>query len=1302
MNLGECVTRNLGSRVFAAIVAVLAVLLSILQMPVAQAQEPAQAGGDSTYVGVDRTQEYITEASVTRSSGKAEDPLYAGDWANFKFTWKVPEGAQKPKANDFIAVQLPKWLKFTEAHPKMTYSHNNKQEIVANCDQNVETLKCVFTDFVERNSENLQGGYEAKIQVREVTSIDQTEFPIGKINISIEALTKHQNHIGKKPGTVNNNKLQPNNAKFGWSAPEPDKVRFSWMILVVGNGGKMVVRDVVSKPQRPFLNGSGKSIDYVRVRDMAQEGEAGGNWNLISDSPRGTAQNLAKDRYTLEWSETPEGNSVATVTFNETKANEVYRIALYTMVPLDAYQNGQKVANEAEISGVKDALKGQLHADYFIRAYASGDPTKGGIIIHKLVKAPEGEEGLKDLEYTVRATWDGGQKDLKLKGTTNLEAENNPAPAVLDGLNPGTKVTLTELDLPGDKQWQDPVFGRGKFGEDPNDKIEILEDGRKAVVEIVANTAHDVLLTNSITPKGTFEVRKIAEGLAGNDAQGRTYSFSYECSDKQRGEVRDVPANEAKTVEATFTYGTTCTVTELSEQAGVEHYDVLIPAPQQVTINAAKSTVSFLNKYTAKGSFEVVKELEINGANPAEFEAGTFDFGYVCGDESGEITGVTAGQPRTPGDKTFPVGTKCTITEKLSSAQREGYTLQTPAPVTIVIGNPGQVVPAHMVNTYTRDVGKFKIWKQVTGDGNFGAEKFDIAYKCGAAEEVTVQLGGNEEHVVENIPTGTVCKVWEQPGSADRAGYTPAVVLTLDGELNDTVTISKDKEPTAVVTNNYTQNKGGFTISKSLLGDGAALAPKEFKFKYTCSLNDKVVKEGEASVEAGKSTTITDVPELAQCQVKELDASAPNTDWAHTLTVTTDGIGLVDVPQPAALAPAPAGDVAPAGDEAPAAGDEVAVPGDEAGEKPAELAGDEAPAEPADQPRAGAAEPAAVEPARVDGDVATFTIGNGTTHVVKSTNTYTRHRGTFSIAKTVKGDLEKLLKAKEFAFDVTCKDGQSTTVLVPGDGRVTPSGMNIPVGTECAIKENVEQAQLAGFDLKAPEAQTITITAKDQVIETSFTNEYSFHTGTFAIAKNVKGLPADKAAEKEFTFTYKCTDRQEGELKVKGDGKPVDSGKQIRTGSECSIFEVSESAQVKGFTLKIADPQVIKIDKKGDKATVTFTNTYDPIPNVPGPFPPGPGDGGEGGGGGGGGWIAFIPFIPLLFGNAGSSDNGGNVTADQSAQRIQQGEQAVASGAPFKRVLANTGASVIGIGVVAIIITAAGIFLAVRGRKNRG
>ena len=83
-----------------------------------------------------------------------------------------------------------------------------------------------------------------------------------------------------------------------------------------------------------------------------------------------------------------------------------------------------------------------------------------------------------------------------------------------------------------------------------------------------------------------------------------------------------------------------------------------------------------------------------------------------------------------------------------------------------------------------------------------------------------------------------------------------------------------------------------------------------------------------------------------------------------------------------------------------------------------------------------------------------------------------------------------------------------------------------------------------------------------------------------------------QAGDKEFTFTYTCTDGTEGTLKAKANGEAV-SGPKVPTGTQCTVTEDAKTAAIDGYTLTAPEAQTVTIkDPAEPVATAAFTNSY--------------------------------------------------------------------------------------------------------------
>ncbi len=240
------------------------------------------------------------------------------------------------------------------------------------------------------------------------------------------------------------------------------------------------------------------------------------------------------------------------------------------------------------------------------------------------------------------------------------------------------------------------------------------------------------------------------------------------------------------------------------------------------------------------------------------------------------------------------------------------------------------------------------------------------------------------------------------------------------------------------------------------------------------------------------------------------------------------------------------------------------------------------------------------------------TVGTATpSPEVTVTNKYAPLKGGFVISKTVDGDGAALAKDKEFIFDYTCTPLTGAaqvkgTVVVKGgeNGAVT----DVPVGS-CSVSER--DATIDGASLNTVltvdgssdgvNNGTAVFNVKDGVtVQVAATNTYVLDRGSFSVAKKVVG-GADSFTKDTFVFDYVCTDGTEGRLDVPGDGTAVE-GPRVPTGTECTVTERAQTANRDGYTVtsELSDNGKVTISQKDTVVAVTATNTYTPVPKVPG------------------------------------------------------------------------------------------------------
>ena len=200
--------------------------------------------------------------------------------------------------------------------------------------------------------------------------------------------------------------------------------------------------------------------------------------------------------------------------------------------------------------------------------------------------------------------------------------------------------------------------------------------------------------------------------------------------------------------------------------------------------------------------------------------------------------------------------------------------------------------------------------------------------------------------------------------------------------------------------------------------------------------------------------------------------------------------------------------------------------------------------------------------------------------------------GDFTITKALAGDGD--FSNSTFLFTYSCTDKTAGFLMVKG-GKTSDTSEEVKAGSTCTVTEVTESAFRTGYTLTAPEPQTVAI-AQDETANVTMTNTYTKAKGSFSVTNTVKGA---EVGDKEFTFTYTCDNGQEGTLKAKANGTPV-NGPELPVGTECTIEQDVNTAQVDGYSLKAPASQKVHIGEK--VLDLKFAGMYTSLA-VPSPTP---------------------------------------------------------------------------------------------------
>ena len=807
-------------------------------------------------------------------------------------------------------------------------------------------------------------------------------------------------------------------------------------------------------------------------------------------------------------------------------------------------------------------------------------------------------------------------------------------------------------------------------------------DGLNTAVTLKEGKVADNIatVTNTYTQKiGTFQMKKLINAPVDDAAfvAPKTVKFTYTCNadsvDKtvKAGVATEVsvPVGDTPVDGSEFPVGTKCTVAQESEHAVAGYNSVPAGLTQPVTITEGKvanNIATVTNTYTKQvGSFSVTKVVT---ADPTIIDLNPdheYSFNYVCTKDGAE---VAKGELKVNGDNTvkspdIPVGASCTVTEDEASARGAVDN----AVLDVKVSGPAVITentttPVTVTNKYTRATSSFTVKKKVEGLPDPGSKEFSFRYECAYGEDIKageIKVKGNGETTVEDVPAGSECTVTENVDAVKQDGYT----LVMD---NAEQKFDQGTQPTTVLfTNVYTKDTGSLSVTKSLKDPDGVAAGKKFSFAYVCEHKDPAQrKEGTFQLGAGESTTIDDIAAGSTCTITEKDADVKGADLA------TSGLDSV-------------------------------------------------------------------------------VIVKGKTHDVIATNDYSAWRGSVELSKALAGSGKDLAAVKDKKFNVSyvCTLGTDKKEVKKGTVEViagTPATIDdVRYGATCEFTEDTANAEVPGamFDKNSSvTSATATISSKDTAATANLVNVYNVK-GKVTLTKAVEGLAAgvDGNKSRDYEIEASWKDPQSGDTKT--ETYKVANGKfaELPELPAHTVITLKEkkpentaitSWSTPGYT---GDPAAAVKDNRDGTATVTIpadgsavavtlTNTA----NVPW-------------------WWIFVPLIPAAIipnlpttapGSSGSGSTAPGHTAPAAGPRQNdpaptqptkatdgtpvkgtpkghQGQPGQAGATPkddaqksgparaVQKVLANTGASVIGIIVIAVLLLIAGLVLALRGRRSQ-
>lgn len=869
--------------------------------------------------------------------------------------------------------------------------------------------------------------------------------------------------------------------------------------------------------------------------------------------------------------------------------------------------------------------------------------------------------------------------------------------------------------------------------------------GTALVSTAVSEFKQDARGTITGVNRGTFELKKVLnpaatrpEGLTDGttfpvkvtvDSPDDTFDGTYTLNVPLNGDVvkgnKELPAGSKVTLEEVipqdsaikydapqFTATNTADAPNL-EGAGSSKITVTTVPDRNIGVtltNTPKPTGGFyFDKVIAVMTEDGAHVAEGKDAEIAELKKQfpEFTVHYTCTtagkDYDGDVTIKSDGTPSQPVNN-IPVGAQCSFTEKDVQAvdyrwhyhirkNQQGDLLQnhpeTPNVFNYTVTNERQHLRVTNKFTPTKTlVGKFKIVKTVEDPHKVIPQnenrRYVFDYLCtppalsqpntGGRVEVqdvnepapvqfTLTVDGAGEVTSPEIPVGYVCSITERADSADVKDATRTTNIS-----PKSVEISADQVQTFTVNNVYASDLGDFTITKKLVNpDNVAVGDKEFTFHYVCTDKAKTEAtkvEGDLVVKANGTATSKKIPHDFSCVVNEVGAGVAG---AHLKTS-----GLEEI-----------------------------------------------------------------------------TIVKGATKSVTATNTYTALKGSVKVTKELAGSAKDLdvIKHKTFTVGYVCtKEGKETSkgeVKLKVDEPATIK--DIVVGSRCTFTEDTKDVAVDGAIFVEDESIVrAEATVEDERSEASARIKNSYDKlGTVEITKEVVGLVAgsssNKSKEYQFTatwgigneskketFTLKDGDTHKlpqmpvgtmvtlretmpasdtftswatprfgsdtaGAVKDNGDGTATITVKA--ESSKATVVKVTNSANIPWWwfvipivpLIPLPTPPAPSVQKPPTPLSATPTPSV-PAPKMCDPHAPASGTpsepGGYSGGHGANGNDKGVPCVPQK-GIPAKAQSGNPTPEKQNPKK-----------------LANTGASVIGVSMLALLVVTAGAAMIIRSRRS--
>lgn len=817
--------------------------------------------------------------------------------------WRWDASKTAVKEGDSFTIELPEVFTYRrQATEPVYYDFGNGNEQIGECVMAERLMTCTFNATmahkVEAGYGKIKGDGKVHLSIASATTAEEVPFVVNGSDKVLVDLPGQGGIRGSKPGTYS-----PQNLVKGSTGMSEDSPHANWLIrfgttqLSRTTGVAYDGATVHTITLNDTLGAGMSCPDQTRIDDAGliaeRSAELPDRASLTLDKGAAGSTTTSEGEFSLTFecgAVNADGTTPITIRATgpfDPDAN--YSVTYSTPVTADGGKAvpGFTYENKVSIEGTNLSAS---NSRTFVRSFSITVRMEAGFGNFRIAKYMVGGGATQvapGAEFPVTVSYElpgtattDDYPSWTAPGTVNPDKRGGTATfnVAYGSLTPfhtpfpvGTRVTLSEdlsgTAVPAGYEWGAPHFST-------------------TTVSIEDRVEKPVTLTNRLDMKANyFQVVKNADGAPG--AENRDYTFQYTCSDGTQGVLTAKGDGTPVQSDRAFAVGTVCEVTEDEAAAAIDGYtlDASGAQAQSVTVGLISQdtvTATFTNAYTQDaGRFSVTKVVD---GDTGYLSPEAYKFGYTCtAPGQPDITGRIAVAPGTTEQSDLiPVGYTCTVTE--DDHQAPGFTLdvQTGAPVTITKDTVQDIT---VTNTYTRLTGTFTVSKTVVGDYTAtGADTFQVTYTCDDPDATTGSLSLPATGTPVSgptLPTGTKCTITEDAASAARTGYAVATTYS-----TGSVTVEEGSTPHVTVTNTYTALKGGFTISKTVDGDGADLAAStEFTFDYVCTpVSGGAEIRNSVTLKGGTSVAVEDVP-VGSCTVTERDATVANTSVQTSLSV---------------------------------------------------------------------------------------------------------------------------------------------------------------------------------------------------------------------------------------------------------------------------------------------------------------------------------------------------------------------------------------------------------------------------------